>query len=111
MSVLSVLLLLFLGSTNPTRAARLLEVLFEWKDVEFAFPSQSAKEVLIKTRAYIPGNSFPLDVDTWQQGKCANNFASGQYTELYPLNRHMSFALNKLRVVRAGQHSGNVRQF
>jgi hypothetical protein len=62
---------MFLGTTTPTRAARLLEVLFEWKDMEFAFPSHSAKEVLIKTRAYIPGNSFPIDVDTWQQGECA----------------------------------------
>lgn len=70
MSVLSVLMLLFLGSTNPTRAARLLEVLYEWKDVEFAFSSQSARDVLIKTRAYIPGNSYPLDVDSWQQGEC-----------------------------------------
>jgi hypothetical protein len=71
MSVASILLLLFLGSTNPTRAARLLEVLFEWKDMEFAFPNQAARDVLVKTRAYIPGNSYPIDVDTWQQGKCA----------------------------------------
>jgi hypothetical protein len=71
MAVLAVLLLMFLGTSNPTRAARLLEVIFEWKDVQFAFPSQSAKDVLIKTRAYIPGNSFPIDVDAWQQGECA----------------------------------------
>jgi hypothetical protein len=71
MAVLAVLLLLFLGTSSPTRAAKLLEVLFEWRDVEFAFPSQSAKDVLMKTRAYIPGNSFPIDVDSWQQGECA----------------------------------------
>jgi hypothetical protein len=71
MAVLAVLLLMFLGTSNPTRAAKLLEVLFEWRDVEFAFPSSSAKDVLMKTRAYIPGNSFPIDVDSWQQGECA----------------------------------------
>jgi hypothetical protein len=69
MSVLSILLLTFLAPTNSTRAARLLEVLYEWKDIEFAFPSPYAREVLIKTRAYIPGNSFPIDVDAWLQGK------------------------------------------
>jgi hypothetical protein len=69
MAVLAVLVLMFLGASSVTRAARLLDVLFEWRDMEFAFPSQSAKDVLVKTRAYIPGNSYPIDVDTWQQGE------------------------------------------
>lgn len=68
MSVLTVLLVLCLGSTYTTRAAKQLKVEFEWKDVEYAFPSKAAKDVLIKTRAYIPGNSIPIDVDAWQRG-------------------------------------------
>jgi hypothetical protein len=71
MSVLSILLLMFLGPTNPTRAARLLEVLYEWKDMEFDFPTPYAREVWLKTRAYIPGNSYPIDVDVWLRGKYA----------------------------------------
>jgi hypothetical protein len=69
MPLLSILLLICLESTNPTRGARLLEVIYEWKDMEFAFPSPSARDVLLKTKAYIPGNSYPIDVDAWLQGK------------------------------------------
>ena len=73
MSVLSILLLMCLGPANPTGAAKLLEVIYEWKEMEFAFPSASARDVLIKTRAYIPGNSYPIDVDAWLQGKCVKS--------------------------------------
>jgi hypothetical protein len=69
MPLLSILLLTYLGPANTLRAARLLEVIYEWKDMEFAFPSPSARDVLLKTRAYIPGNSYPIDVDAWLQGK------------------------------------------
>jgi len=75
MSVLLILLLMCLGPAYPMRAARLLEVIYEWKDVEFAFPSPSARDVLTKTRAYIPGNSYPIDVDAWLQGKCAKSLS------------------------------------
>ena len=80
MSVLSILLLMCLEPTNPTRAARLLEVLYEWKDMEFAFPSPSARNVLLKTRAYIPGNSYPIDVDAWLQGKCAKSLSKRNHS-------------------------------
>ena len=80
MSVLLILILTCLGPTNPTRAARLLEVLYEWKDMEFAFPSPSARNVLIKTRAYIPGNSYPIDVDAWLQGKCVKSLSKRNYS-------------------------------
>ncbi|PSN37921.1 hypothetical protein C0J52_12240 [Blattella germanica] len=72
MSTLPVLLLMFLGTSSPSRAARLLDVLFEWKDIEYAFPNHHAKDVLIKTRAYIPGNSIAIDVDAWEQGNGDN---------------------------------------
>lgn len=76
MSVLSILLLMFLGPANPTRAARLLEVIYEWKDMEFVFPSPSARDVLLKTGSYIPGNSYPIDVDAWLQGKFARSLST-----------------------------------
>ncbi|KAJ9577614.1 hypothetical protein L9F63_005801, partial [Diploptera punctata] len=72
MSTIPVLLLMFLGTSCPSRAARLLDVLFEWKEMEYAFPSPSARDVLVKTRAYIPGNSIPIDVDVWEQGNGDN---------------------------------------
>ena len=80
MSVLSILILMCLGPTNPTRTARLLEVIYEWKDMEFAFPSPSARHVLMKTRAYIPGNSYPIDADAWLQGKCVKSLSKRNHS-------------------------------
>ena len=81
MSVLSILLLMCLWPANPTRAARLLEVIYEWKDMEFAFPSPSARDALLKTGSYIPGNSYSIDVDAWLQGKCAKSLSTRNHRQ------------------------------
>lgn len=78
---------MFLGFTNPTRAAKQLEVLYEWKDMEFAFPNPSAKEAMLRSGAYIPGNSYPIDVDVWLQGKYADVIATN---DAVPSPTHMT---------------------
>ncbi|CAH0546392.1 unnamed protein product [Brassicogethes aeneus] len=43
-----------------------LETVFEWKEVEFAWPSEEAKANAIKEGHYIPANNLPLGLDRWK---------------------------------------------
>ncbi|CAH0546393.1 unnamed protein product [Brassicogethes aeneus] len=43
-----------------------LETVFEWKQVEFAWPSEEAKANAIKEGHYIPANNLPLGLDRWK---------------------------------------------
>lgn len=40
-----------------------LRIVKQWAEMNFVFPSESAREAAINNRYYIPGNSVPIDVD------------------------------------------------
>lgn len=42
------------------------EELFAWKEVEFSWPSQEAKDEAIKSGQYIPANNLPLGIAKWK---------------------------------------------
>lgn len=39
-----------------------LNVVSEWKELEYEFPSSEAKQAAIDSDVYIPGNGVPIDV-------------------------------------------------
>lgn len=43
-----------------------LQEKFRWKEVSFAWPSESAKEDALKTGRYQPENNLPLGLDVWK---------------------------------------------
>ncbi|KAK2586172.1 hypothetical protein KPH14_001439 [Odynerus spinipes] len=43
--------------------------IFTWKALEFAFPSERARDVAIKQGSFIPGAPIPIDVDVYYGGK------------------------------------------
>lgn len=74
-------------------AAELNEI-FSWKQLEYKWPSQEAKESAIQKRAYIPENNLPLGLDRWKNKLFvtvprwkAGVAASLNYVELDPLNK------------------------
>nr|CAD7429448.1 unnamed protein product [Timema monikensis] len=44
-----------------------LDLLYQWKGVDFVFPSQTTKEAMLRSGYYIQDNPIPLDVDVWNQ--------------------------------------------
>ena len=40
-----------------------LKLLSEWKELEYEFPSQQAKQAALRTGEYVRGNGVPIDVD------------------------------------------------
>lgn len=45
-----------------------LKMLYQWREMEFQFPSQEDRENAILNNVYIPGNSVPIDVDVDYRG-------------------------------------------
>ena len=45
-----------------------LHTQFAWKTIEFNYRSNGLREQAINSGTFIPGNSVPLDVDTWREG-------------------------------------------
>ena len=47
-----------------------LDVVYQWKSVDFEFPNDGIRENYINTGEYVPGTyALPLDVDVWYKGK------------------------------------------
>uniref|UniRef100_A0A1Y1LHU6 Bee-milk protein n=1 Tax=Photinus pyralis TaxID=7054 RepID=A0A1Y1LHU6_PHOPY len=46
-------------------AAKLQEV-FRWRDVDFAWPSEQAKQEALQNQRYIPANNLPLGLARWK---------------------------------------------
>lgn len=57
--------LLFLVCVDSGLAAK-LEEKFRWKEVSFAWPSESAKEEAITSGRYKSENNLPLGLDVWR---------------------------------------------
>lgn len=45
-----------------------LDIIVEWKQVEYDFSSFSSKTDALNSGLYIPANSFPVDVDVDYRG-------------------------------------------
>lgn len=41
---------------------------YNWKYLDFQFPTQAARDSAIYNRQYIKGNSFPIDIDVYNNG-------------------------------------------
>ncbi|XP_037964790.2 major royal jelly protein 1 isoform X1 [Plutella xylostella] len=45
-----------------------LRVVRQWAELDFAFPSEAERSLALASRAYVPGNSVPIDVDVHHRG-------------------------------------------
>ncbi|XP_015429795.1 PREDICTED: uncharacterized protein LOC107186448 [Dufourea novaeangliae] len=53
-----------------------LKSIYSWKALEFAFPSESARQIAIQSGNYIPGAPLPIDVDVYNGGKHSRVFVA-----------------------------------
>lgn len=54
-----------LATCSSIRSAKLQEK-FKWKELEFAWPSEEAKESFLQSKRYIPDNNLPLALEVWK---------------------------------------------
>lgn len=66
--VVLVTLLLGCGANFPNNNDKLQSV-FEWKDLEYGFPTEADRQFALNNRLYIPRNGIPIDVDVYNKGK------------------------------------------
>ncbi|XP_046686999.1 LOW QUALITY PROTEIN: protein yellow-like [Homalodisca vitripennis] len=50
---------------RPTRNP--MQVMYSWREVDFTFPNQNARDNLITTKLFIPRNNLILDVDVYDE--------------------------------------------
>jgi len=62
------------------------KILTEWRDMEFAFPSEFQKQGDTRNGHYTPGNSFPIDVDVDYSEKTSSNLL----IHLFSFNRFLN---------------------
>lgn len=48
-----------------TNAVQKLQERFSWTQLDFAFPSQQAKEQALAAGTYVPTNALPVGVEHW----------------------------------------------
>jgi hypothetical protein len=46
--------------------AKKLEEKYSWKELEFAWPSETAKQDAIKSEKYIQSHNLPLGLEVWK---------------------------------------------
>lgn len=66
MDFIKFLLVLSLIACITTSFAAKLEEKFHWKEVSYAWPSESAKAEAITSGRYQPENNLPLGLDVWK---------------------------------------------
>lgn len=59
------LVLSLIACIRSSLCAKLQEK-FRWKEVAYAWPSESVKEDAIKSGRYQPENNLPLGLDVWK---------------------------------------------
>lgn len=57
--------LLLLTTFVAIDAQKNLYIQYEWKYMEYQFPSAATRDYAIRTKQYVQGNSFPIDVDVY----------------------------------------------
>ncbi|CAH0555325.1 unnamed protein product [Brassicogethes aeneus] len=65
-NMLKVVAVLVVAVATFASGAQKLETVYEWKEVEFAWPSEEAKANAIKEGQYISANNLPLGLDRWK---------------------------------------------
>jgi hypothetical protein len=43
-----------------------LDVVFEWKELDFAYPNSSARQAAVKSRSFIPSHNVPVGLEVWK---------------------------------------------
>ncbi|XP_076169512.1 yellow-e3 [Ptiloglossa arizonensis] len=68
------LLLIVVTSGSPVYER--LKIIYEWKALEFAFPSELDRQTAIKNQIFVPGGPLPIDVDVYNGGHQSKVFVS-----------------------------------
>lgn len=66
---------LLLGTLSIISCHRELEVVREWKQLDFAFPNSRIRSEAIQKGLFVPENTFPIDVDVDYHRKKSNHIA------------------------------------
>lgn len=61
--IIALLMLVFVSTQAQRGTVKNLKLVSEWKDLEYAFPSQSHRQAAIQSGQYISGRGVPIDVD------------------------------------------------
>lgn len=89
--------LLFVACVQISFAKELQEK-FKWKEVSFAWPSESAKEEAITSGQYKPENNLPLGMEIWKDKLFITVPRYRYLHEIYiKINDYLLFMLTKLR--------------
>lgn len=75
----SIFLLILTTFVANAAAQKNLYLQYQWKYLDFQFPSAAIRDAAIRNRVYIKGNSFPIDIDVYNGGfmtKLLNFFIS-----------------------------------
>lgn len=51
----------------PTNTDK-LKTIFEWKDLEYGFPTEADRQNALNNQLYVPHNGIPIDVDVHYKG-------------------------------------------
>lgn len=46
-----------------------LRTVFEWKDLEYGFPTEADRQQALNNQLYVPHNGVPIDVDVHYKGE------------------------------------------
>lgn len=66
--VLLTILLAVSGQLNFPANNDKLKTVFEWKDLEYGFPSEADRQYALNNKYYVPHNGLPIDVDVHYKG-------------------------------------------
>lgn len=56
------------SNTNFPTSNDKLRTVFEWKDLEYEFPTEAERQAALNNKLYIPHNGIPIDVDVQYKG-------------------------------------------
>lgn len=43
-----------------------LDVIFEWKELDFAYPNSRARQEAVDSQSFIPSNTVPVGLEVWK---------------------------------------------
>jgi hypothetical protein len=43
-----------------------LDVIFEWKELDFAYPNSRARQQAVESQSFIPSNNVPVGLEVWK---------------------------------------------
>ncbi|KAL0278636.1 UNVERIFIED_CONTAM: hypothetical protein PYX00_000403 [Menopon gallinae] len=60
--------LFFIALIHYVHGLNRMEVVYQWKSIDFEYPDRRSREESIAKGEFVPGNAVPLDVDVWNNG-------------------------------------------